>query len=42
MIPGTKKEKYLIENVDAAKVKITDEDDKEIRCVVQWFRVVAC
>jgi len=30
-IPGTKKVKYLEENVGALKVDVTDQDDKEIR-----------
>ncbi|BFZ63484.1 hypothetical protein YB2330_004606 [Saitoella coloradoensis] len=35
VIPGTKKEKYLIENVGAAGVEVTDEEDKEIRAVIK-------
>ena len=34
MIPGTKREKYLEENVGAASVKITPEEDKEIRKII--------
>ena len=38
-IPGTKKTKYLEENLGALKVKLTDEEDKEIRDVVEAAEV---
>lgn len=34
-IPGTKKIKYLEENLGALKVKLTDEEDKKIREAVE-------
>lgn len=38
-IPGTKKIKYLEENVGALDVKLSDEEDKEIRQAVQGAEV---
>ena len=34
-IPGTKKEKYLVENCESMKVKLTDEENKEVRKAVE-------
>ena len=34
-IPGTKKEKYLVENCESLQVKLTDEEDKEVRKAVE-------
>jgi diketogulonate reductase-like aldo/keto reductase len=33
-IPGTKHVKYLKDNAEAIKVRITDEDDKKIRKII--------
>ena len=38
-IPGTKKVKYLEENLGALKVNLSDEEDKEIRDVVEAAEV---
>lgn len=38
-IPGTKKIKYLEENVGALKVKLTREEEKEIRDAVEGAEV---
>ena len=34
-IPGTKKIKYLEENIGALKVEVTDEEDKAIRSAIE-------
>lgn len=39
-IPGTKKIKYLEENMGAADVELTEEEDKEIRREVEKCEVV--
>jgi aryl-alcohol dehydrogenase-like predicted oxidoreductase len=39
-IPGTKKIKYLEENIGALYVELTDEEDKEIRHVIENAEVV--
>jgi len=38
-IPGTKRVKYLKENIDALKVKLTAEDLKTIRELVKGFPI---
>lgn len=38
-IPGTKKEKYLVENLGALDVKLTDDENKEIRKAVEEAEV---
>ncbi|MCO5585420.1 hypothetical protein L7F22_039353 [Adiantum nelumboides] len=38
-IPGTKKSKYLKENIDAANVQLSKEDIKEIDGVINSFKV---
>ncbi|KAI8803349.1 aldo/keto reductase family protein [Cladochytrium replicatum] len=40
VIPGTKKIKYLEENVQALNVKLTDDEMKEIRAVISKIPVV--
>lgn len=39
-IPGTKSEKYLIENFKANRVTISAEEDKEIRRVIEENKAV--
>ncbi|EHK99703.1 putative Aldo-keto reductase yakc [Glarea lozoyensis 74030] len=39
-IPGTKKVKYLEENLGAAKVEISDEEEKQVRKLVEDAEVV--
>lgn len=39
-IPGTKSEKYLIENFMANKVEITQEEDEVIRKVIEECKAV--
>lgn len=38
-IPGTKRIKYLIENAEAAKVKLSEKDLAEIRSILNEFPV---
>jgi len=38
-IPGTKKIKYLEENLGALEVKLSDEEEKEIRALVEKAEV---
>lgn len=38
-IPGTKKPKYLTENIDAANIKLSKEEESEIDAVINSFKV---
>lgn len=38
-IPGTKKEKYLVENLGALDVKISESENKEIRKAIEGTEV---
>lgn len=38
-IPGTKKEKYLVENMGALDVKVTEDEDKAIRKAIEESEV---
>jgi len=38
-IPGTKREKYLLENLDALKVHLTKEDNDKIDSIIKSFEV---
>ena len=39
-IPGTKKIKYLEENMGALKVEVTDEENKAIRKAIEAVNIV--
>jgi len=39
-IPGTKRVKYLEENVGAVNIKLTSEDMKKINCIILCFQSI--